>query len=351
MKALLNSFNNLSNKKFTALLLIIVLVKNGIHPIGTEWIDWVYSAGEKFPVASSYFSYSIIPITIAKILNFPSYITWWLLFGFLSSLFYILLIFRIHFLAEKNYKAWLLIFFTFPFFISPMYFLGHYDLITISGGALAALSNKNIYIFIGSLLAIGANAEQALMTSICMVIVAIGTKIKFHRNIATIWFTTSCFSYLMLRLLLGSSDDGNRIEIIFGQLFDVFLDSAGKLNIIIYSVFGVGWIVLFKLFNYSRFNFNNLITYIGFIAFPVLLSIFILDRTRIGVAVGTLPLIVMLRYFLESGFIERGFKKGITLNTLLVFAFFAPSIFVDSDGSIRLPYMEFIHILSNILNT
>lgn len=344
MNALLNSFENLSNKKFTALLLIIVLVKNGIHPIGTEWIDWVYSAGKEFPVASSYFSYSIIPISVAKILNFPSYITWWLFFGSLSLLFYIILIIRIRFLAGKNYKVWLLIFFTFPFFISPIYFLGHYDLITISGGALAALSNKKKFIFIGSLLAVGANAEQALMTSICMVIVAIGTNIKFHRVVASIWFTSSCFSYLMLRVFLGPSDDGNRIKIIFGQLFDVFLDSAGKINIIVYSVFGVGWIVLFKLFKYSRFNFHDLITNIGFILIPVLLSIFILDRTRIGVAVGALPLIIMLRYLLESGFFEKSFQKGITLHTLLVFALFVPSIFVDSDGSIRLPYMEFIKI-------
>ena len=208
---MIEKFIAMSNRKFALLLLIFIVLKNGVHPIGTEWIDWVYAAGKDFPNPENYFSYSIIPILIAKVMNFPNYLIWWLFYTCLTALFYILLTINLEKLTGKNFKKSLLIVFSFPFLISPLYYLGHYDLITISGGLIAGLTNSKKLIVFGAILAIGANPEQALMTSICIFLVAVGTRSKLHKYIAQVWITLSSLSYIILKLVIGNSDDGNRI--------------------------------------------------------------------------------------------------------------------------------------------
>jgi hypothetical protein len=69
--------NNLGHLKFTLLVLSLVLIKNGVHPIGKEWLDWLFDASKDFPHYTSYLTYSILPIFIARILGFPIPIIWW----------------------------------------------------------------------------------------------------------------------------------------------------------------------------------------------------------------------------------------------------------------------------------
>lgn len=340
MSNLLTRIFFLSDKQFTLLLFAILIIKNGIHPIGTEWIDWVYDAGREFPSASSYFSYSIIPILLAKFLQFPSYFVWWVIFGFLTTFFYFTFAYQIKKLSGSEYKTWLVVFCAFPFVISPIYFLGHYDLITIAGGILAGFTKSRKILFSGAALAIGANAEQAIMTSLCLVLLALGTKNSWHIKVASIWFSSSISTYVLFRIFLGSSDDGNRIHIIVNQISDVLIDSAGKVHLIVFSVFGVGWTVLVKVFKHSEWKLPEILTLFATVIVPVLLSIVILDRTRIGVAVGTLPLVLMLRHFLESDRILEIVKNGTSVKFLAILILCVPTVFVDSDGSLRLPYVE-----------
>ena len=333
----------LPNKKFILLLLSFLVIKNGIHPIGTDWIDWVYSAGKSFPGPENYFSYSIIPVLVAKILNYPPYLIWWLVFLILTFLFYLLIILRIRKIAGDEFKKVALIFFCFPILSSPLYYLGHYDLITISGALIAGLTNNKKFVVLGALIAIGANSEQALMSSICVVLVSIGTKSSFHQFMARIWVSFSLIGYLLLKVLIGASSDGNRIQIIFGQLKGVILDSSGRLNLIIFSVFGLGWIFIYLSYQFRSIFPRQLLVYLGAVVVPVCLSILILDRTRIGVAVGALPFLMFIKYIFDSGQVKNEFMNKINFQYLIPAFVLAPTIFVDTDGSIRLPYFELIH--------
>jgi hypothetical protein len=347
MSNLLGKVFLLSDNRFTFLLFSILIFKNGIHPIGTEWIDWVYAAGKEFPDASSYFSYSLLPVLLAKFLQFPPYLVWWIVYGILTAFFYFALAYQIKKLAGSEYKTWLVIFCAFPFVLSPIYFLGHYDLITIAGGIMAGFTKSKKMLFAGAILAIGANTEQSIMTSLCLILLAIGTKNSWHAKIATIWSGLSVGSYLLLRIFLGSSDDGNRIYIIVNQLGDVLIDSLGKAHLIAFSVFGVGWTVLVKLIERSEKNLPGVLALFASIIIPVILSVLILDRTRIGVAVGTLPIILMLRNFLESSKTSNVFKGSGSVKSLAILIVCVPTVFIDSDGSLRLPYVElFTRILT-----
>ncbi len=333
----------LPNKKFVLLLLLFLIIKNGIHPIGTDWIDWVYSAGKSFPGPENYFSYSIIPVLIAKLLNYPSYLIWWLIFFALTLFFYLLIILKIRKIAGDDFKKVVLIVFCFPFLSSPLYYLGHYDLITISGALIAGLTKNKKFVVLGALIAIGSNSEQALMTSICVALVALGTKSSFHQFMARIWVSFSFIGYLLFRILIGASSDGNRIQIILGQLKGVVLDSSGRLNLIIFSVFGLGWIFIYLSYQFRSIFPRQLLVYMGAVILPVCLSILILDRTRIGVAVGTLPFIMFIKYIFDSEQVKNQFMNKINFQYLIAALILVPTIFVDTDGSIRLPYFELIH--------
>ena len=341
--SLTNRILELSNKKFTFLLLAFLILKNGIHPIGTEWINWVYSAGKSFPSPENYFSYSIIPLMIAKIFNYPPYLIWWMIFLALTFIFYFLLIINIKKIAGAEFKKILLIFFSFPFLTTPLYYLGHYDLITISGALIAGLTKSKKIVVLGALVAIGSNPEQAIMTSICVVIFSLGTKSSFHKFIAKIWLSLSLSGYLLLKLFIGTSNDGNRINIIIGQLKDVIPDSLGRLNLIVFSIFGLGWVFIYLAHKVMKDFPCRLFVFLGSVVLPICLSILILDRTRVGVAVGALPLVLLIKFIFDFEPAKNALINKINYEYLMIAFILVPTLFIDTDGSVRLPYLELIH--------
>jgi hypothetical protein len=339
---LINNFLKLSNAKFTLLLTFLVILKNGVHPIGTDWIDWVYLASANFPKATNHLSNSLIPMYISSLLEYPAYSIWWMVFTLLTLLFYIFLFIKIKDIYGLNYKLALLIFLTFPFTYTPLFYIGHYDLFTIFGAILAGLTKKKIFVILGVCFAAGANPEQALATSLCVVLLSIGTKSKWHRFVGLVWLSCSILSFAMLRLFVGQPDTGDRLKIIEGQLNSVLLNSLGLAHILIFSVFSAGWVVLYLIGFREISKTRNLIVISAVAVIPVTLAITILDHTRVGVAVGALPLIIFLKHYLTPEFLNQLNSRYFKPETLLFVVLFTPSIVVDVGGNLRLPYLELI---------
>lgn len=334
---------NSSNLNFTFLVMTLLLLKNGLHPIGEDWISWVYSAGRSFPEPENYFSYSLFPVLLSKIISYPSFLLWWALFLVLTAVFYLIVFMSIRKIAKDDYKKWLMIFLAFPFMITPLYYMGHYDLLTIGGAIIAGLQNKKIFVFVGAVLAISANPEQALFTSVCVAALAFGSNVSWHRYIAKVWLTLSITAFALLRIALGDADNGNRAEIIFGQLKAVIANSSGQIQVIVFSVFGAGWLILGFTYSVNLGPIRNKFVLLGVVVIPVLLSLSILDRTRIGVAVGALPLILLLRQLMEIEYSGKIAKIKIKQNYLFYALLLTPTLIIDTDGSLRLPYLELIN--------
>ncbi|CAB4575772.1 unannotated protein [freshwater metagenome] len=334
---------NASNLNFTLIIMALLLLKNGVHPIGQDWISWIYSAGRSFPQPENYLSYSLFPVLMAKILAYPDFVLWWVLFLLLTAVFYLIVFTSINKAAKSEYKKWVMIFLSFPFMITPLYYLGHYDLLTIGGAVVAGLQNRKIFVFVGAFLAISANPEQAVFTSACVAALALGSRLPWHKYVAKVWLTLSITAFILLRIFLGSAEDGNRAKIIFGQLRDVVLNSAGLLHLIIFSVFSVGWLILGLIYNSNSGPIRNKFVLLAVVVIPVLLSLSILDRTRIGVAVGALPLILLLKQLMDSNSLEKILKLNITQNHLFYALLLTPTVIIDTDGSLRLPYLELIN--------
>lgn len=340
--SLISNFLKLSNIKFTLLLTVLIVLKNGVHPIGAEWINWVYLASANFPKATNYMSNSVLPMYISSLLEYPSHLIWWISFTLLTILFYIFLFIRIKDIYGLNYKIALLSFLTFPFTYTPLYYIGHYDLFTIFGALLAGLTRKKTIVILGVCFAAGANPEQALVTSLCIALLSIGTKSKWHRFVAMVWFSFSVLSLVLLKLFVGQPDTGNRIEIIKDQIESVSLNSLGLTHILIFSVFSSGWVVLY-LVGFREISKTRNFSVIAAVALiPVTLAILILDHTRVGVAVGALPLIIFLKHYLTPEFLNLLNSRYFKTEHLLFLVLFTPSIIVDVGGNFRLPYLELI---------
>ena len=340
LSALEDKVFKLSDKTFYLLLVFILIIKNGIHPIGSEWISWVYESGKTFPKPINYLSYSFGPILVSKIFSFPPYIVWWLFFAFLTLLFYLGNYFLIRSLSKNNFKKYAIVFFAFTFSVSPLYYVGHYDLLTIAAGILAATTRHKALIITAAFMAVGANPEQAMMTSLCVAVFTLGSKDLMDKFIARWWLLISVVSYLSIRVFIGQGSDGSRVKIILNQMKDVSTDSLGKINFIIFSVFGVGWAIIFlgssQIKRISKFRFE----FLGAILMPLMFAILILDRTRVGVAIGTLPVLLLLKLIAREVKIEQISNR--IFSYLFLAVLFTPQIFIDFDGTLRLPYSEFI---------
>ena len=75
----------------------------------------------------------------------------------------------------------------------------------------------------------------------------------------------------------------------------------------------------------------------------MLLSLSILDRTRIGVAVGALPLILLLKQMMDTKSLGKILNLNIKQNHLFYALLLTPTVIIDTDGSLRLPYLELIN--------
>jgi hypothetical protein len=340
LNTLENRLFKLSDRTFYVLVVLLIILKNGVHPIGSEWISWVYASGKSFPNPTNYLSYSFIPLFISKLFSFPSYLIWWLIFSTFTLLFYFAVFHIIRNIGKVSFKKYTIVFFAFTLSVSPLYYIGHYDLFTISAGVLAATTRSKYLIVIAAFLAVGANPEQAMMTSLCVLIFSLGSKKELDKFIARSWLLISVASYFTIRILIGQGNDGSRIKIILNQMKDVSLDSFGKLNFIIFSVFGVGWIIIILGISQIRKSPKFNLVVFGSIVMPVIFAILILDRTRVGVAIGTLPILLLLKYI--SSQINIGNIPNRFFFYLLITLLFIPQVFIDFDGALRLPYAEFI---------
>lgn len=329
---------NLKEKIFLIILMLLVIVKNGIHPIGYDWIDWLYVASQDFPKNQSYLSYSIVPLYEAKILSYPPPIVWWIFNLALTFLVSFYFLFALSKNYRDNFKKVCIIFITLPLFISPYLFVGHYDLITIAAAILAFQSQNKLVIFFASLLAALTNVEQSLVTSLCLLVLCISTKDRIHKIVFVNWSLSSLSAYFLFNLYLSESLISNRAKANFNFIGAV-KESLGVTNLILYSLYGVAWfwIVL------SIWKLEKFILLVPLVILPYLMCILTVDRTRVGIAVGALPVLLILKYTFDNTnllmYSERFFYRYF-----LVYLFI-PGIFVDTGEILRLPFKEFFNYL------
>ena len=339
----------ISNPKFFyATTILILIIRNGLHPIGPEWVNWLRSASQTFPVADSYLSYSWIYIFLMKLAHYPPTIAWWILNSFFA-LFYLVIFYYLIYKKYKNLTLVALSILTiFPVFFEPLLYIGHYDQLTIFAAMLAAFTNSKWLIFISAILASGSNPEQAFVTSLLIGLLFFATKISKHKIISSIYLTTSLATFLVLKVFTGTPTNGDRLAIDIIQFPLVLMNSLGKLHLIAFSFLGVGTVYLATINYLPISSRSKILIFLSVFFLPVLLSFAILDRSRIAIAVGALPLFLAFEYIFDSIYINELTIKKIKF--VYIVSLLVPLINIDSDGYLRLPYEKLIERISQLVS-
>jgi len=329
----------------TAAIATFMGIKIGIHPIGTGWIDIVKVAYENLPNQANYMSTSPVPLILFSFLG-GSYAIWW---GFHLVLFLGWSLFSINFLFRKfpDFKVLIaLIFFGSPFWLSLLVFIGHYDLFTISGASIAVFARNKYLRAFGVLLAASTNPEQAVVTSILILLLSAVLGRIDVRKLGLSYLVISAPIYLLVRIGIQPVGNTQRISMITTELPDSIRTSFGVwtiLPLVIAGSISIMWLIFgHDVLSRKRLFATACVVFV----IPAIFAFFISDKTRVGIAISAAVLMITWKIFLEhaqsKGMNPTIYHERIGLTVMLLVL--TPSLYIDRLAEFRLPYKEFIDL-------
>ena len=351
IQAFENRLRSISRFNYWTLLLFWAAIRVGVSPIGKEWFGWLLEASKAFPEASSYISYSPIPVLILKILGFSSPLIWWTLWLILDVSWLIFCFSRIEKKYGESARILQLILVMSQSVMVNLTMVGHYDnLIFIAGTTLLLFDGKIIY-FLSAFLVGGANPYIGFASGVCFLFYYFYSKNLKHFQIALSWLFINLGYLIATHTWYFAPISGTRESIVFGQLWVVIKGSLGVWWFIPLTVLGpltfiFGYLINEEFSNATgklKLRLLSLLTAIFII--PTGMTYLILDHTRIGVSTGG---IVLLLYIFENHYrisnLTRKHKLPV-LSMLFAIWILTPPLIVDSGGVFRLPYLKYLQIL------
>ena len=158
-----SKLQNFSSRQFTFFIVALASVRVGISPIGKEWFGWLLDAARAFPEATTYISYSPLPVLLLKFLGTSNPYVWWVLWLLIDVSWIIFCLKQIKIKYEFATRSLQLIFMMSQSVMVNLTMIGHYDnVIFIAGTLLLFFERKSIY-FISALLVAGANPYICLL--------------------------------------------------------------------------------------------------------------------------------------------------------------------------------------------
>ena len=345
-----NKLQTISRLKYWSLLLIFAGIRVGVSPIGKEWFGWLLEASKSFPQASSYVSYSLIPVVLLKLLGLSSPYAWWTFWLILDISWLVFCFLRIEKKFGNSARFLQLILVMSQSVMLNFTMVGHYDnLIFIAGTSLLLFDGKIIYI-LSAFLVGGANPNIGFATGVCLFLYFVYSKNVKHFQIALSWFLVSLGYLITTHIWFTAPKSGTRESIVMGQFGEVIKGSLGVWWFIPLTILGplaplFGYLVIEEFSNAAkRFTLKlaGLISSIFII--PTGMAFLILDHTRIGVSTGG---IVLFLYIFENH--ERilnlaAKNKFPVLSVLFVIWILTPPVIVDSGGVFRLPHLKYLQV-------
>ena len=347
LKYLNSRILKLNNVRFSLFLFMVTLTKSGLSPIGSEFVGWLRDTSRALPRAITYLVSSPLPLILMRILNYPNDWVWWGL-GFALYVSWVWL--TTFFLWRRfpgNEKVMSVLFAASVPFSSAAMLLGHIDIYVLIGATLAVLARFRGHIFLGALISIGGNADQAIASSVCLLLLFMAGSHTSKKLVKT-WIPLSVLTYLVIHLVFKIENINDPKLVILGEIKNVTLNSIGVWDLTLYSQMGILWLPwLFFILPHYKGASSKFFALLGVVILPLGMSFFILDGTKIGTTVGFLTLLASL---LDQ--YDKLFFREQTNNLLVVIGFLlivtVPTIIVGNGGVLRLPYRKLItHFLKN----
>ena len=345
-----NKLLSISNLKFRVLIIIFAAVRVGVSPIGKDWFGWLLDAAQSFPEATSYISYSPIPVILLKALGTSSPYVWWFLWLFVYFGWLIICLLLIDKKFRESARVLQLIFIMSQSVMINMTIIGHYDnLIFMAGTLLLFFVNNYVYFFTAFLIG-GANPNIGFASGVCFMFYYFYSKKSQHLRISLTLLFVSSIYLVGTNIWFTPPKSGTRETIVLGQISEVIKGSLGVWWFIPLTVLGPLTAIYFWLIfifantksKVSKIKVASLI--LSTFIIPTLMAFFILDHTRVGVAAGG---IVSLVFIFENyaTIRERVIKYEIPILSILIIIWvLTPPVMIDSGGVFRLPYLKYIEL-------
>ena len=341
LKNITNKLNSLNIMPFTALTLLVILLKSGMSPIGSEYVGWLRDTAKSLPHPVTFLASSPIPMALMRLLRYPNDIIWW---GLGCVMYFTWVSVTSYLLAKKfpkNAKFAILLFLSCTPIITTASMIGHIDIYSLMGASIAVLARFRMRFVIGAMLAIGGNADQAIATSVSLILLAFAGS-KLARRMALQWTTTSIIGYLIIHSIFTISSANDPKRVMLGEMKSVLLHSIGSWDLLLYSQMGLLWIpwLLFVIPSYKNI-YNKFLLVFSVIIVPFGMTFLILDGTRVGTTVGFLLLLITfceVKLPAEMPHFIREFGLGIAYLILI----FTPSVIVGNGALLRLPYRKIL---------
>lgn len=339
---------SLTSRQFIFFIVALTSVRVGISPIGKEWFGWLLDAAHSFPSATSYISYSPIPVILLKSMGISSPYIWWFLWFTVDFSWILFCLYLISKKYSEFSRVLQLIFLMSQSVMLNLTMIGHYDNIILIAGTLLIFYDKKLIFLFSAIIVGGANPNIGLASGICFFFYYLYTKNDKHFMIATSWITINLIYLVGTHILYVSPASGTREKIVLGQIGYVISGVAGVWWFIPLALFGPLTIIYLILISDkvklkgSNSNIRSLSLLMATLIIPLTMSYFILDHTRIGVSSGG---IVTLMFIFENISQIRGkFEKiGLPiLSSLILIWLITPPLIIDSGGVFRLPYAKYL---------
>ena len=341
LKRLTKKLNSINSVSFTLLTLFIILLKSGVSPIGSEYVGWLRETAKSLPHPVTYLASSPIPMALMRLFNYPSDLTWW---GLGLGVYFSWIALTTYFLVNKfptHKKLAILLFLASTPIITTASMIGHIDVYSLIGATIAVLATFRFRFVVGALFAIGGNADQAIATSVCLVLLALAGSLMARKMVLQ-WCLTSLIGYLTIHSLFTISSANDPKQVMIGEMRSVFTHSLGSWDLLLYSQLGLLWIPWLLLVLQKYQNFYRRIFLLGaVIIVPFGMTFLILDGTRVGTTVGFLVLLITFTEIDNPPEVPLFIREyGLAIAYLILV--FTPAIIVGNGALLRLPYRKIL---------
>jgi hypothetical protein len=115
--------------------------------------------------------------------------------------------------------------------------VGHVDIFTLIGCSLAFLGTSKKILWLGSIIAVGGNADHAIAILASLVLLAISGS-SSARIALKAWAPVSISTFVMIHLLLKPESDNSALQIVLSEIPTVASTSLGSWHLIAFSTMG-----------------------------------------------------------------------------------------------------------------
>ena len=344
LKIIGQRISSLNFSKFLIFAFLILVIRNGLSPIGEEYVGWIRQASLTYPDPVHYLISSPLPILLMKVMGYPSNLVWW---GLGLVIFIIWIFISIRYISQyfgHNKKLVTLLFlFSTPVAVA-MSMIGHIDIYTLIGATIAVFGKFRGHMLIGAILAAGGNSDQAIATTVCLVILTLGGS-KLARSIFYRWALIASLAYFGLHLFVNIPSNNDPKKVMFAELGTVIVNSLSVWHFIAYAFLGILWIPWYFIVYRNLIDLKEkFFTVFGVIVLPFAMSFFILDGTRVGATVGYVTLLISFKDKILDKELPIE-KTNFFLGSLVVYLIIIPNIIIDSGGGLRIPVAKFLEVL------